>query len=90
MERKEITEAQQLSSSWKKGTQLTQQVSPVPQQRGAKMKAQRGKEELERLHLFQRRRPVTNNHVVADCKEIRVPGSGAATVVTTDSANDLR
>lgn len=91
MEAKEIAEAQRLSSSWKKGTLLTRSGSEGAASLSGKNAGPLQKVVSGTLFVVSGEgHSITNMHVVAGCKEIRLQGSSdLAILVTSDSVNDL-
>lgn len=88
---KDVAEAQRLSSSWKKGTLLTRSGSEGAAALGAQSSGPPQRFSGGTLFIVSGEgHGITNNHVVAGCKEIRLQGSAsAATLVNSDSVNDL-
>lgn len=86
----EITEAQVLAKNWKPGVELergTSQTPRIPQAGGpATKKVGTG----TMFYINTDGMAMTNSHVVASCKEVKVEGSrDLAKVVTQDTVNDL-
>ena len=88
----EIAEAQRLSSAWKKGQILTREgrsasASATPSGPLGSL----SKKGTGTLFLVNPAgQAITNHHVVAECRELRIEGrDGLAKVVTEDAVNDL-
>lgn len=86
----EIGEAQRLSSIWKKGHILTRETTTPKVQVSSSSKAPSSHETGTTFVVSESGRAITNNHIVAGCKEIRIAGRDKpAKLITTDVQNDL-
>lgn len=88
----ELTEAQRISSKWKKGELLAREGQSVPtgispsDSSGTLKKMGTG----TAFVVAKSGRAITNHHVTDGCKEVRVQGrDGLAKVLTSDVINDL-
>jgi TPR repeat protein len=87
----ELTEAQALAKGWKAGLELTRSnVSSSPGVTPGVGSGQRKTGTGTMFYVNADGMAITNSHVVAGCKEVKVEGNTeAATVVTQDAVNDL-
>lgn len=84
----ELAEAQTLAKNWKPGDELNRSSShhAVAQTAGEPKKTNTG----TMFYISSDGFAVTNNHVVAECRQVKIEGSSdSARIVTQDAANDL-
>ncbi|MDX2464407.1 MAG: tetratricopeptide repeat-containing serine protease family protein [Porticoccus sp.] len=84
----EKSEAQRLSSGWKKGQMLVREGSTTGAKPSPGMLIKQGTGTAFFVSTFGQ--AVTNHHVVNECTEVRIEGrDGVVTITTSDRANDL-
>jgi len=84
----EITEAQHLSSNWKKGQILVREGNPGNAAPSGGTLSKRGTGTI--FVVSKTGHAITNQHVTTGCTELRIQGrEGVAKLITEDAVNDL-